>query len=94
MKKYAKFINEGKIEYAPKNKGNIINYNLPANKGMLRRDGYLPVEESACPEDGGKYLAGYEKTTNAIATVWKLQIPTEKENALEEEAVPEIIGQS
>jgi hypothetical protein len=85
--KYAKFINEDKIEYAPRNKGRIINYNLPSNQNRLLADGYLPVEETDCPRDGGEYLARYRKNAAAIARVWELQIP---EPAPEESDVPAI----
>ena len=46
MKKFAKLINETSIEFPPKNKGNIINYNL--NEEFLIQDGYkefVPAEK-------------------------------------------------
>ncbi len=41
MQKYAKFINENKIEVAPKNKGAISNYNQSAE--LMMADGYKQV---------------------------------------------------
>lgn len=41
MQKYAKFINENQIEFAPQNKGAISNYNLSVE--LMTADGYKPL---------------------------------------------------
>jgi hypothetical protein len=61
--KYAKLINENQIEYPPKNKGNIINYNL--NIGALKADGYKEFIE-AKKEIGKSYNITYFETETQI----------------------------
>ncbi|MBP3513297.1 MAG: hypothetical protein J6J74_02235 [Elusimicrobiaceae bacterium] len=65
--KYAKYISEREIEYAPKNKGGVSNYNQDAEK--LAADGYLPVLETPRPE-GGNFTLSYKKEAEQIKLVW------------------------
>lgn len=50
MKTYVKYIDESTIEYAPRNKGSIVNYHLCSS--MLKEDGYkeLVIEQATSPE--------------------------------------------
>lgn len=59
--KYAKII-DGKIQYAPHNKGDILNYDK--NEELLLADGYLPVKDKQ-PDDN-QIQVGYEIIDNAI----------------------------
>lgn len=62
MQKYAKLI-DGKIEFAPKNKGSIANYNLSVE--LMTADGYKPfvVVEEPTPE---KPIIHYRDTKERI----------------------------
>lgn len=62
MQKYAK-LTDGKIEFAPKNKGAISNYNLSVE--LMTADGYKPlvVEEEVSAE---KPLVKYREETETI----------------------------
>lgn len=61
--KYAKFINEQMIEFAPKNKGSVSNYNLSPK--LMTADGYKPltVVEKVSVE---KPNVRYRETDNGI----------------------------
>lgn len=62
MQKYAK-LTEGKIEFAPQNKGSISNYNLSVE--LMTADGYKPlviVEETSAE----KPLVKYRETDKQI----------------------------
>lgn len=62
MQKYAKLI-DGKIEFAPKNKGSISNYNLSVE--LMTADGYKPlvvIEETTTE----KPLVKYRETDKQI----------------------------
>ena len=63
MIQYVKYINETTIEYPPKNKGNIINYNLDYEQ--LRLDGYK-VFEPAEKEVGKAYNITYTQTATKV----------------------------
>ena len=63
---YAKYINEKQIEFAPKNKGNIINYNL--NVEELTKDGYKPFIEAEKDPDKN-YNIIYRDTETQIIEV-------------------------
>lgn len=63
---YAKII-DGEIEFAPKNKGSIVNYNLDVNRMMA--DGYKPFEEAERPETNRLYHIEYQETSDAINEV-------------------------
>ncbi len=76
MTKYVKLIDEHSIEYAPTNKGNIINYNLDVDRMLA--DGYKPLIESPKPEDGD-YTLSYRETSEGILEV--VRVPTEEEKA-------------
>lgn len=72
MIQYAKFINENTIEFPPKNKGNIINYNL--NEVELKKDGYkqfIPAEK----EVGKAYVITYTQTKTKITEIATEIIP-------------------
>lgn len=70
--KYAKLIN-GFLEYAPRNKGSVSNYNKDVN--AMLADGYLPVEETEYPQDGNNYLSSYTEVEGKIVQSWTL-LPT------------------
>lgn len=62
MQKYAK-LTDGKIEFAPKNRGSVSNYNLSVD--LMTADGYKPfvVVEEPTPE---KPLVKYLETAKQI----------------------------
>lgn len=62
MQKYAK-LTDGKIEFAPKNRGSVSNYNLSVD--LMMADGYKPlvVEEEVSTE---KPLVKYREETETI----------------------------
>ena len=66
MTKYAKFINETTIEYPPKNKGDITNYDT--NVELLTEDGYKELIEAE-KEIGKAYNITYEDLGNAIKEI-------------------------
>lgn len=63
---YAKLINN-QIEFAPQNKGAIINYNT--NIALMIKDGYKLFVEAERPETNRKYHIEYEEETNKIKEV-------------------------
>lgn len=68
--KYAKFISSTQIEYPPKNKGNIINYNL--NIEALKADGYKEFIP-AIKEIGKSYNITYlENETEIIEQITEI----------------------
>ena len=69
--KYAKLQN-GALTFAPKNKGNILNYNL--NVEEMTQDGYKPFVEAE-KEEGKAYEFSYEETENEIKEVATEIIP-------------------
>ena len=69
--KYAK-LNNGALTFAPKNKGNIINYNI--NVEEMTKDGYKPFVEAE-KEDGKAYEYLYEETENEIKEIVTEIIP-------------------
>lgn len=60
---YAKFINENQIEFAPKNKGAISNYNL--SQELMTADGYKPLVVIEEPTED-KPLVRYRDTKEQI----------------------------
>lgn len=70
--KYAKLVN-GTLQYAPRNKGSVSNYNQDVT--AMLADGYLPVEETAYPKDGNNYSANYAEAEGKIVQSWML-VPT------------------
>lgn len=76
MTKYVKFISETQIEFPPKNKGNIINYDLDVEK--LIEDGYkefIPAEK----EIGKAYNITYTETETQVFEVATEIIPDPEE---------------
>ena len=61
MKKYGKLINNV-LEYAPKNKGSILNYNLDEDR--MIQDGYKEVIEPSIPDY--QYTVKYEESETLI----------------------------
>ncbi len=78
--KYAKLEN-GVLTFAPKNKGNIINYNL--NIEQMTKDGYKPFVESE-KELNKSYEYSYEETENEIKEILTEILPDETEILLME----------
>lgn len=76
-KQYAKLISETQVEFPPKNKGPIINYNL--NEELLKADGYklfIPAEK----EIGKSYTITYTETaTKIIEVATEIPQPTPEE---------------
>ena len=64
--KYAK-LTEGILEFAPQNKGAIINYNT--NAELMKADGYKLFVEVEKPVTNRIYHIGYEETLNKIQEV-------------------------
>ena len=64
---YVKYISQTEIEYPPRDKGSIINYNI--NYELLTQDGFkqlVPVEK---PETNRKYHIEYVDNAKSIAEV-------------------------
>lgn len=76
MTKYAKLISENKIEFAPKNKGAIMNYNL--NVSELKKDGYKEFVEAE-KEIGKSYTITYTETKTKIKEITTEIIPDPQE---------------
>ena len=66
MTKYAKFISETRIEFPPKNKGYVINYDL--NEDLLKADGYKKFIEAE-KEIGKSYTITYQETAKQIKEI-------------------------
>jgi len=66
MTQYAKYINETTIEFPPKNKGSIINYDQ--NVELLIADGYKEFIKAET-EIGKSYTFTYEDLGNAIQEI-------------------------
>lgn len=64
--KYAK-LTEGILEFAPQNKGAIINYNT--NVELMKADGYKLFVEVEKPVTNRIYHIGYEEISNKIQEV-------------------------
>jgi len=64
--KYAKLNKDGGIEFAPVNKGSIINYNL--NIEEMTKDGYKPFIKAET-ENGKAYTFRYEETKTAVKEI-------------------------
>lgn len=62
---YVKFINKTKIEYPPKNKGNILNYDL--NVEAMTEDGFKPFIQVERPTTNRAYHIEYKETANNVA---------------------------
>lgn len=64
---YVKFINKTQIEYPPKNKGNIINYDL--NIEAMIADGYKEFIQIERPETNRIYHIEYTETENDVTEI-------------------------
>lgn len=64
MTQYAKLVSNTKIEFPPKNKGNICNYNLDTE--LLIQDGYKEFIEVEIPITNRYFHIEYEETENTI----------------------------
>lgn len=63
--KYAKLIDESNVEFAPKNKGAIVNYNM--SDKLMRADGYKPLSKAPLPEDTNRmYHLEYSETPEEV----------------------------
>lgn len=83
---YAKMINEGQIERAPKNKGAWVNYDR--NTELLSADGYLPVvviEEPTAEKPIVKYreINGQIEQYAEAAPVPAVPEPTEEQQEMQ-----------
>lgn len=83
---YAKMINEGQIERAPKNKGAWVNYDR--NTELLSADGYLPVvviEEPTAEKPIVKYreVNGQIEQYAEAAPVPSVPEPTEEQQEMQ-----------
>lgn len=83
---YAKLINEGQIERAPKNKGAWVNYDR--NTELLSADGYLPVvviEEPTAEKPIVKYreVNGQIEQYAEAAPVPAVPEPTEEQQEMQ-----------
>lgn len=76
MTKYVKFISETQIEFPPKNKGNIINYDLDVEK--LIEDGYKEFVP-ATKEIGKSYNITYTETETQVFEVATEIVPDPEE---------------
>lgn len=67
MTLYAKFISTTQIEYAPKNKGSILNYNLNTDK--MLQDGYKPLIKAEIPQMDRRYTLVYKESSENIVQI-------------------------
>ena len=83
---FAKRINEYELEYPPKNKGTVINYNI--NEELLLNDGYKPLLTVEKPNNDRLYEIKYEESANNIQEVINyLESEEEYENRKNEENI-------
>lgn len=66
MQKYAKLNKDGGLEFAPVNKGSIINYNL--NIEEMTKDGYKPFIKAEM-ENGKAHTFRYEETETSVKEI-------------------------
>lgn len=66
QQKYVKLI-ENRIEFAPKNKGEILNYDIAVD--LLLADGYKPLKEAEKPTDGSAYTITYKEYKGSIKEI-------------------------
>lgn len=67
MTQYVKFISTTQIEYPPKNKGNVCNYDLDIQR--LIADGYKELLQAEKPITNRMYHIEYTNNTNNVAEV-------------------------
>lgn len=88
--KYAKLIDESNVEFAPKNKGAVVNYNM--SDELMRADGYKPLSEVALPEYTNRmyhleYLETPEEITERVVFDETQEEADERERQEEEDRV-------
>lgn len=65
MTEFVKMLSETTIEYAPVNKGSIINYNL--DEEALKADGYKPLIKAEHPHNTSRlYRIKYKEDTSSV----------------------------
>ena len=80
MQKYAKLV-DGRIEFAPKNKGSISNYNLSVE--LMTADGYKPlvvIEETTAEKPLVKYLETDKQIEQYAEAVPQPELPLSQED--------------
>ena len=83
---YVRLKNEYELEYPPKNKGTVINYNL--NEELLLNDGYKPLLTIEKPNNDRLYEIKHEESENNIQEVINyLESEEEYENRKKEENI-------
>lgn len=70
MSMHVKKIDKYTVEAAPRNLGNIANYNSPANEEQLLADGWRRLVETPCP--GWGYRATYAIRGDEVRQGWEL----------------------
>ena len=86
---YAKLI-DNKIEFAPQNKGAIINYNT--NVELMKADGYKLFVEAERPITNRMYHIGYNETLDEIQEVVVYDETQEEADAREARQEAERVG--
>ena len=81
MNRYGKLTSGNRLEFAPQNKGSILNYNL--NEELMKRDGYKEVIDNK--PSFSNYIVSYEETEDTITVVYT-EVPIQEETAEEREA--------
>ena len=79
--KYAKLI-DNKLEFAPRNKGSILNYDL--DEALMTADGYKQFIECEKPQTDRYFHIEYNETKNKISEniIWD-ETPQEYEQRIE-----------
>lgn len=67
MTMYAKLIDKDNIEFAPRNKGAILNYDV--NVEAMTADGYKPFVEVDRPETTRFYHVEYDETADSVEEI-------------------------
>lgn len=80
MQKYAKLI-EGALNYAPQNKGSVLNYDT--NVDLMLADGYKPFYTEPIPLTNRRYHVDYEETEDALREVIVYEETQEEADARE-----------
>lgn len=85
MTQYAKFISTTQIEFPPKNKGDIINYNLDIE--AMTKDGYKPFVEAEKPTTNRMYHIEYANNADDVAEIIVYDETQQEADARELQAV-------
>lgn len=64
---YAKLLNEYEIEYPPKNKGQVINYNI--DESLMQKDGYKLLILADKPNNDRYFEVKYVESENNIQEI-------------------------